>query len=64
MHHDLKHPEKVILTESQFNLVKKVYPRGFIDNKFSLNDPQLINQFFMNLKALFYRISRQTEAKQ
>ena len=64
MHHDLKHAEKVVLTEAQFNLVKKVYPRGFLDNKFSQNDPQIITQFFMNLKALYVRISRQGESKQ
>ena len=42
IHVDPKHGGKVILTEQQFNLVKKVYTKCFIDNKFSLNDNQMI----------------------
>ena len=38
LHTDPKQGNKVILTEQQFNLVKKVYTKCFIDNKFSLND--------------------------
>ena len=29
---------KIILTEVQYNLVKKVYERSFMENKFSLTD--------------------------
>ena len=42
LHLDPKQGNKVILTELQFNLIKKVYTKCFIDNKFSLNDNQLI----------------------
>ena len=33
---------KIILTEAQFNLVKKVYERSFIEHKFSLTDNSFI----------------------
>ena len=33
---------KIILTEAQYNLVKKVYERSFIENKFSLTDNSFI----------------------
>jgi hypothetical protein len=40
MHLDPKQQKKVVLTETQFNLVRKMYMRTFTqgDNKFSLND--------------------------
>ena len=41
MHAD-KQSGKLVLNETQFNLVKKVYTKCFIDNKFSLNDNQMI----------------------
>ena len=45
---------KLILTEAQFNLVKKVYPKVYANGqRFSLSDNQLILQFFMNLKSLY-----------
>ena len=63
MYSDPRQKGRIILTEAQFNLVKKVYTRCFISNRFSLNDDQLILQFFMNLKALYSRIQKQhTEA--
>jgi hypothetical protein len=45
-----------VLTEAQFNLIKKVYTRCFIRNKFSLGDNQLVTQFFLNLKALRHQL--------
>ena len=59
MYCDPKQNGKIILNEAQFDLVKKVYTRCNIDNKFSLNDNQMIMQFFMNLKALRQRVERQ-----
>ena len=44
---------KIILTEGQFNLVKKVYPDCFTGGHFSLKDNHLVLQFFMNLKGLY-----------
>eukprot|EP00347_Sterkiella_histriomuscorum_P005789 403355263 len=60
LHVDPKQNNKVILTETQFNLVRKAYMRSFSqgDNKFSLNDDHMITQFFMNLKAMYHRIQR------
>ena len=58
MYADPKAAHKVVLSEAQFDLVKKVYMRCFTSagHKFSLTDNQLILQFFMNLKALYTRI--------
>ena len=59
MHTDPKQGAKIVLTETQFNLVRKVYTKCFIGNKFSLlDDKQLILQFFLNLKAMQARISK------
>jgi hypothetical protein len=45
---------KLILTEAQFNLVKKVYPKCFhAGGRFSLNESSLVFQFFLNLKAFY-----------
>lgn len=58
MHLDPKQGNKIVLTETQFNLVRKVYTKCFIGNKFSLMDNQLIMQFFLNLKVMKQRISK------
>ena len=58
LHVDPKQGNKIVLTETQFNLVKKVYTKCFLENKFSLYDNQLIVQFFLNLKAMHGRINR------
>ena len=42
LHVDQKQGSRIVLTETQFNLVKKVYTKCFLDNKFSLYDNQLI----------------------
>ncbi len=52
---------KLILTEAQFNLVKKVYTKCFSQvthGRFSLSDNELVMQFFMNLKHLHTIIKR------
>ena len=36
MHYDMKQSGKIVLSEMQFDIVKKVYTKCFIDNKFSL----------------------------
>ncbi len=59
MHYNKKHGS-IVLSEVQFDIVKKVYTKCFIDNKFSLiNDPQMILQFFKNIKALKNKLQKQ-----
>jgi hypothetical protein len=50
---------RIVLTEAQFNLVKKVYTRCFIKDKFSLSDNQLVTQFFLNLKVMRNQMNKQ-----
>ena len=50
---------KIVLTEAQFNLVKKVYTRCFVNGRFSLGDNQLVTQFFLNLKAFKDKLNAQ-----
>ena len=49
---------KFVLTEQQFNLVKKVYTRCFIKDKFSLGDNKLVTQFFLNLKMMRQQMNK------
>ncbi|CDW78238.1 UNKNOWN [Stylonychia lemnae] len=63
LYQDPKQNNRIVLAETQFNLIRKVYTRCYINNKFSLNDDQLIIQFFMNLKALHQRIQKQESIK-
>jgi len=51
---------KLILTEPQFNLVKKVYAKSFstVHGRFNLSDNELVLQFFMNIKHLYSIIQR------
>ncbi|TNV76338.1 hypothetical protein FGO68_gene11339 [Halteria grandinella] len=51
---------KLILTEPQFNLVKKVYAKSFstVHGRFNLSDNELVIQFFMNIKHLYSIIQR------
>jgi hypothetical protein len=46
---------KIILTEPQFNLVKKVYTKSFstVHGRFNLSDNELVLQFFMNIRYLY-----------
>lgn len=60
MQTDPKQGQKIVLTETQFNLVRKVYTKCFIGSKFSLqDDKQLVTQFFLNLRAMKMRILKQ-----
>ena len=51
---------RIILTEPQFNLVKKVYTKSFstVHGRFNLSDNELVLQFFMNIKYLYSLIQR------
>lgn len=51
---------KIILTEAQFNLVKKVYPKCFSSGmgRFSLTENIMILQFFMNLRTFYHILTR------
>ena len=56
---------KLVLTEAQFNLVKKVYPKCFSSTtgRFSLNDNQIILQFFFNLKHMHGMLQRGAQSQ-
>lgn len=62
--------QQILLNEAQFNLIRKVYPRVYQQQAgrtsgtvFTLDDPQMILQFFANLKALYTKIKREDERK-
>ena len=56
---------KLVLTEAQFNLVKKVYPKCFSSStgRFSLTDNQIILQFFFNMKHLYGQLQRGSQSQ-
>ncbi len=52
MHYDSLRGNMLVLTEKQFELIKKVYPRAFAGKQWSLKDDQA-KQMLLNLRHLY-----------
>jgi hypothetical protein len=58
MHNDPAKQNKLVLTEQQFTLVRKIYLRAFQGNRWSLSDDQQLTQIFLNLKFVYEKVVR------